>query len=251
MSQFPYPPISAVSAVSVPAVSAVSAFDLHAAQYVILNPTTRDWASHAYTSLGTDIVKFTLSGTKCWARVTSIYDADTITVIMPVRSVFYKFNIRISGIDACEIRSKNQSAKELAYRARNRLYELITFQPWTSELYASRSHMDAALLSGTYLVWLDCSGEDKFNRLLAMVWSSIDVGSFDVGTCLINEGLAYAYSGLTKLSEEEQVALSAERGAGSASSAVRSYIPLIEQAFADHTVRSAKAFAHHAEELNS
>lgn len=153
--------------------------------------------------------EFSLNNMKTTARVVSVYDGDTLTVVLPVFSTFFKFNVRMSGIDTCEIKSKSPKNKELAYRARNRLFQLITGKAIDASGIDSwkRKQVDEFLEADVYLVNIHCQEFDKYGRLLATVYptSPIDAPSFS--DTLLKDRLAYVYQGDTKLTEEDQVRL--------------------------------------------
>ena len=56
-----------------------------------------DWDEYNYNTTKT----FSLKNTECYARVVQIYDGDTITAVIPLFDNFYKFSIRLNGIDTC------------------------------------------------------------------------------------------------------------------------------------------------------
>ena len=62
---------------------------------------------------------------KVLARVYSVYDGDTISIIFDHSDDFVKYNCRILGIDCPEIRAKNKKEKLHAINARNFLREHI------------------------------------------------------------------------------------------------------------------------------
>jgi len=148
---------------------------------------------------------FTLCGTSGWCRVVSVYDGDTMKCVIPVFGGYYKFNTRISGIDTCEIRSKTEENKTLALRARDRLITLITGGKITSTStdFLSKSEIDKIFDKDVYLVWIDCGKFDKYGRILVDIKINCDDAE-TVSDILIREGLAYRYSGDTKMTEEEQ-----------------------------------------------
>ena len=152
---------------------------------------------------------FSLNNSTHMARVVDIYDGDTITCVLYFNNNYYKFHVRLNDIDTCEIDSKFAINKELAHKARNRLYELITSKK-LNDLYTSKKDIRQELNSKTYLVKLSCNEFDKYGRLLAFVYpinSTINelnkLNSYN--NILIIEKLAYIYHGKTKLSEEEQI----------------------------------------------
>lgn len=135
---------------------------------------------------------FSLKGLKTYARVVGIHDGDTLTAVFPVYGKYYKFSIRLKGIDTCELRSQNTQIKTLAEKARDRLTCLITGK----ENYDFESQV--------CLVHLSCHEFDKYGRLLCDVYSLMQPYT-SVADVLVIEKLAYIYNGDTKLSEEEQL----------------------------------------------
>lgn len=156
-----------------------------------------------YGNVSVALPEFSLSGKKCWARVISIYDADTITVIMPLASSYWKFSLRILGIDSAEIKSKNAENKVVALKARNRMFELVTGTKWAGAENATKQQMESCLKKDVYVVWIECEAQDKYGRTLATARASQDGPSFS--DVLISEGHAYAYGGATKLTETDQL----------------------------------------------
>uniref|UniRef100_A0A6C0CQH1 TNase-like domain-containing protein n=1 Tax=viral metagenome TaxID=1070528 RepID=A0A6C0CQH1_9ZZZZ len=139
---------------------------------------------------------FSLDGTHCWARVIDAHDGDTIKVIMSVfGDNYFKFSVRLAGIDTCELRSKNTVVRALANEAKTRLLELVT---------GNRSECD--MNTETFLVYLHCHQFDKYGRLLADVFLD-DACETSVSDILLGERLAYPYTGKTKKSETEQLSL--------------------------------------------
>lgn len=147
--------------------------------------------------------EFSLNDTRTFARVVSVYDGDTITAVIPILGAFFKFKVRLHGIDTCEIKSKNQAAKDMAVKARNRVIELVTGLAVDATL-KTKKDIEKMLDADVHLVWLHCLEMDKYGRVLAHVYpSSNRVKS--ISEVLLDEKLAYAYSGETKKTEQEQV----------------------------------------------
>ena len=111
------------------------------------------------------------------AHVLSVYDGDTITVMLDLgMSITRKASCRLVGIDTPEIRTKVAGEKEAAYKARDRVRELVLDKQVTIQ---------------------SMSKPDKYGRLLVKVWT-------DDGRCvndlLIEEHHAIAYDGGKKIS---------------------------------------------------
>jgi endonuclease YncB( thermonuclease family) len=141
---------------------------------------------------------FTILGKRS-ARVVGIHDGDTINCILNY-SGFYKFPVRMDGIDTPEMTSKDEDLKKRALLARQRIFELITNSS-TDTLGWKKKDFDSYFTSKYHEVSLDCKGLDKYGRLLA------SIGDPSFSSILVREGLAYPYSGKTKLTEQEQLQL--------------------------------------------
>ena len=143
---------------------------------------------------------FSLDGKMLYCRVVSILDGDTIKVVANVFKDYYKFTIRLNGLDTCEKNAENEEARNLSLKAKNRLIELIT------KKNCYDNHYDE-LNKNVHCIWIKCYKNDKYGRILADLYYH----DFDTSICLnqilLNEKLAYCYKGKTKLTEDEQVAL--------------------------------------------
>lgn len=115
--------------------------------------------------------KFLLDGLSFTARITSVYDGDTIKAIFKFRGVYDTWSCRIIGIDTPELRTKNPEEKELGYKARDFLRELVLNK----------------------IVQLKCHKFDKYGRLLVDVAFG-DEGA-DVKDILFRNNFALPYDG--------------------------------------------------------
>jgi len=149
---------------------------------------------------------FTLNGKKMWGRIVSVHDGDTVTIVLNIFDGFYKFNVRLNGIDTCELKSKNEKNKELACFARSRLLSLITKKEISeTTLLKDRRMINNFLNKNTYCVWIECLEFDKYGRLLGNIYSDNKSVNESFSNLLIKEKLAYNYTGETKLTEQEQL----------------------------------------------
>ena len=143
------------------------------------------------------------------ARVVDIYDGDTITCVIPIFTNFYKFHIRLYDIDTCEMKSKEEENKKLAYKARNRMVEMITNKIVFNK--DKRKEIRSLLNQHTYMVKIKCGDFDKYGRLLAWIFpynSDLNIKVEDsFNHLLVKEKLAYFYKGDTKLTEKDQINL--------------------------------------------
>ena len=136
-------------------------------------------SSIVYMEDGTDIkvedtVEFTfpIKG----GRVIKCYDADTITIAskLPYKeSPLYRLSVRLTGIDAPEIKGKSEEEKELAKQARDFVSNLILNK----------------------YVRLENVESEKYGRILADVY----IGDVHLNDLLIKERYAVKYGGGTKL----------------------------------------------------
>lgn len=152
---------------------------------------------------------FTLKGTQTYARVVSIYDGDTMTCVIPVFDTFFKFNIRLNGIDTCELRSTNPILKTKALAARQFLINGLCGTNFGPDI--TRREIEKYLEDNVILCWALCHGEDKYGRILADIYSSREACLANpedhLSHKLIVAKLAYPYAGDTKLTTEQLLAL--------------------------------------------
>lgn len=144
-----------------------------------------------FKNYGINTPELSLAGKTMYARVVKVYDGDTITVVLPLFDSFYKYNVRIYGLDTPELRSKNTLLKYCAYRARDRIIELIDGND---------------LEQIVSLVYIECQEYDKYGRLLCNVYLD-ETREISITNVLIAEHLGYMYNGEKKLTEEEQIDL--------------------------------------------
>jgi endonuclease YncB( thermonuclease family) len=166
-----------------------------------------DWSPHNFNTTE----EFSLNGKYLVTRVVDIYDGDTCTCVLNIFGNYYKFTIRLAEIDTCEMKSKNSETKNLANKARLRLYELITKTSSENiDQHISRKELRDLLNCNTYLIKILCGEFDKYGRLLGSLFDiSENVKPNDMSKSfnhiLIREKLAYEYKGDTKLTEKQQI----------------------------------------------
>ena len=152
---------------------------------------------------------FTLKNTQTYARVVSIYDGDTMTCVIPLFENFFKFNIRLNGIDTCELRSENQTLKAKALAARQYLLNTLCGTTWETDV--TRTEIERYFKNNVVLCWIVCHGEDKYGRVLADVYLSredcLSNPDNHLSNRLITAKLAYPYAGDTKLATEQLLQL--------------------------------------------
>jgi len=112
-------------------------------------------------------------------KVVDVYDGDTITVILPFNSKFYKKKCRLYGIDCAEIRTKDLEEKNCGYDAKKFLSDHIHNKQ----------------------VWIYCGDWDKYGRLLITIYTNKqDIGNFDksMNKLMLDNNHAYTYDGTKK-----------------------------------------------------
>lgn len=150
-----------------------------------------------------DTPAFTLKGHKTWGRLVDCYDGDTMQVVLPFLGSFFKFTIRMYGIDTSEMKSKDSANKERAVKARDRVLEVATKQCPLPAM-KTRKEIQKYLAANMTLVYVECLEMDKYGRVLAKVYTCPE-DSECFSDVLVKENLAYAYYGETKLTEKEQM----------------------------------------------
>lgn len=149
--------------------------------------------------------RFSLNGLKTYGRLVDIIDGDSLTIILPVHNTYYKFNVRLNGIDASEIHSHDDYLKQNALKTRNEIFKLITNmeQKKIDKIYTKEEIKDI-LEKELTLVWVECLEFDKYGRLLAEIYISKEK-SISLSKYLLENNLVYKYNGGTKLNEIAQI----------------------------------------------
>lgn len=105
-------------------------------------------------------------------KVVKVYDGDTITVASKMpwdNSPYYRFSVRLNGIDCPEMRSKDENETTCAKKARDLLSEKILHK----------------------IVTLENVDTEKYGRVLADVMYNNE----SVTKCLLDSNLAVEYHG--------------------------------------------------------
>ena len=160
---------------------------------------------------------FRIEPDKQWARVIDIYDGDTITCIIKLHKKYpYKFQVRLAGIDTCELRSKNPDVRSKAIEARQFVIQTITgCSDDVLQKLTTRNAIKNFLNKASYFVWIHVAGFDKYGRVLANIYThksgtstyphhKILQAPKSISDILVEKGLAYVYNGRTKLTEDAQ-----------------------------------------------
>ena len=153
---------------------------------------------------------FTLCNLNIVGRLVDVIDGDSLSIILPIFNNYYKYNIRLNGIDTCEMKSKNEETKKKALKARISILNLVTNENYSENL--TKKEIKNILDKNIILVWVECLEFDKYGRLLANVYHQFDnlnmkklENSNSLSEYLLQNKLAYEYTGKTKLSEQDQI----------------------------------------------
>ena len=101
-----------------------------------------------------------------------VYDGDSITVVFSLFNKYYKFKIRLAGIDTPEIRTKNPDEKKQGI--------------------ISRDFLRSKILNK--ICKLECRKNDKYGRILSYVY----INDENINELLITKNYAVSYDGGTK-----------------------------------------------------
>ena len=141
-----------------------------------------------WNSVDNNVQKFSLNGMKCQGKIVSVYDGDTVNIVLPLFGQtnaltntqineasgikLYKFSCRLSGVDTPELRTKNVKEKEFGLQVRDKLREKVLNK----------------------VVNVECYDFDKYGRLLIDIY----IDDIHINKWLITEGYAKSYDGGTK-----------------------------------------------------
>lgn len=137
---------------------------------------------------------FSLEGYNTYGKVVDVYDGDTCKVVIPLFNNYYKFNIRIAGIDTPEIRTKDLEEKERAYEAKGAALEYLLGRELTDNEIKNDNNLYTA---NNIIVKVECLEFDKYGRLLARIYN-LNRPSMDLSSYLVLNGYAKSYDGGTK-----------------------------------------------------
>lgn len=119
-----------------------------------------------------NIPLFSLDGTQFKAKVVNVYDGDTIKVVIIFNNKLTRFNIRMSGYDSPELRTKDEEEKKAGIIARDVLKNKILNK----------------------IVDIHCGKFDKYGRLLGYIYYN----KKNINDWMISNKYGYVYNGGTK-----------------------------------------------------
>ena len=126
-----------------------------------------------WNSIDNKINQFTFEGRKCEGKVVSVYDGDTVKIVIPLTDKepdrLYRWNCRLINVDTPEIRTRNKKEKEFGKQVRDFLKEKILDK----------------------VVTVSCLDFDKYGRLLVELF----INDESINNWLIDKGYAKKYDG--------------------------------------------------------
>jgi micrococcal nuclease len=140
----------------------------------MFNYLTRKYYERRFNKLDIENINFfSFEGLKTYCFVSSIYDGDTVNVVFYHKREPIKYKVRLYGIDTPEIRTRDKKEKELGYKARDYLREIM--------------------LEKTVLV--EFMKYDKYGRILGVFY---DKNNNNINKIMVDNGYAKEYFGGTK-----------------------------------------------------
>jgi micrococcal nuclease len=126
-----------------------------------------------WNSIDNKINQFTFEGRKCEGKVVSVYDGDTVKIVIPLTDKepdrLYRWNCRLINVDTPEIRTRNKKEKEFGKQVRDFLKDKILNK----------------------VVTVSCHDFDKYGRLLVEIF----VDDVSINNWLIEKEYAKKYDG--------------------------------------------------------
>lgn len=150
-----------------------------------------------YENYSFDAPDFGLDHWSGWARVVNVIDGDTVVVLLKCGLGVIKAHIRLNGIDAPELHSKDPVEKEKGLIAKCEAIKYITNISIDHHTPLSRSAIIDMFHKNMYLVWLSCNGSEKFGRTLGNIYR--EDGNVSLSDHLLAMGLARPYFGGHKM----------------------------------------------------
>lgn len=157
----------------------------------------------AFKNHGIKTPRFTLNGLETYGRLVDIIDGDSLSIILPIYNSYFKFNVRLNGIDTSELHSNNIELKHFAENAKNELVKLVI-----DKKDLTKHKVQEVLENEIVVVLVKCLEFDKYGRLLADVYCfNLINKKYDISLSkyLLDNHFAYEYNGGKKMSENEQL----------------------------------------------
>ena len=126
-----------------------------------------------------DTEMFSLEGQYKLCKVVDVYDGDTIKVVFDLNGSFYRWSVRMLGYNSPEMRvSVNNPARD-------------TIKQLAID---SRDFLKSVIQNNDQLVYIKCSGFDKYGRLLGTIYVNQD-DKVSVNQLMIDNHKGVPYDG--------------------------------------------------------
>lgn len=145
-----------------------------------------------------DVPKFDLSGQELWGRVWACHDSDTVKVVIEWGGTLYVLTVRLAGIDAPEMNTKNLKEKQLSIMSRDRLAVWALPEHCTMGSAYTEKQLKQLLMEHPSIVYIRCAQTDKYGRTLCKLYKSPE-DSDSINDILLQENFVDSYDGGTKL----------------------------------------------------
>jgi endonuclease YncB( thermonuclease family) len=139
--------------------------------------------------LGTPM--FGMQGVHCWARVLDCHDGDTcrLGIVLPDGNAC-QIVVRLQGIDAPEMRSRDADERRAAVAARDRLVDWLH----PGLMSGNNASIDRALMEHIVMAYVRIAKSEKYGRWLCTLHRNED-DEESVNDVLVREGHAKPYDG--------------------------------------------------------
>ncbi len=154
-----------------------------------------------------DVPAFCYQGLATRVRVVDVHDGDTVRVVgimtgapdasasdaSDASDAVFTLSVRLRGIDAAEVNTADPAARQKAFRARDRVVQLVSRDPTVALL--TPGIIRERLAASVCLADLRNVGIDKYGRVLAdvLVDAPGRPGCLSIADVLLAEGLARRY----------------------------------------------------------
>ena len=131
-----------------------------------------------------DVPWLSLDGIECECKVIDVYDADTVTIMLPYNEKMCKVKCRLVGIDSAEKRTKNIDEKKVSIEATKWLRDMINNKViWVK--CGDWGKWGGRMLGTLYMTKVDCENGNSINDMI------------------VDNGYAYYYDGKGKKNFQE------------------------------------------------
>lgn len=138
---------------------------------------------------------FDWSGKRVEARLVDCHDGDTCRVVFDTAYGVKQFIVRLYGVDAPEMYSKDPKEKLHAELARNEFLEVVAPGVFCRHGVYSKKDIVDILSKNLTTVTLELFNQDKYGRTLAKLTAA---DGSDVAERLMSSGSVHSYFGKTK-----------------------------------------------------